>query len=104
MLGFEINDVIPEYGNKTLEEILNEDRATAKKIVFDRIKNGYEPSQEVLDAVGIKKHIRDEKFTHVMFDRVKPKDNKVYPRETKKLETILKELNTLENDKVIQNE
>ena len=101
---FEITDVVPEYENRTFEEIVKEDRNTAKKIVFDKIREGYEPSDEVLAAAGIKKHIRDEKFTHVMFDRTKLKDNKVYPKETKKLETILKEINTLENNKTNENE
>ena len=99
-------DTIIDGNSKTLRDLANENRLTAKSYVFDNIRDGLLPDDETLNELGIKRIIHKPTFTNVLFDKTVVKDNKVYPKETMKLSTILKELNTIERtaDKIVTEE
>ncbi len=99
-------DTIIDGNSKTLRDLANENRLTAKSYVFDNIRDGLLPDDETLQELGIKRIVRDVSFSNVVFDKKVVRDNKVYPKETMKLSTILKELNTIEKtaDKIVTEE
>ena len=81
---------------KTLRDLVNENRDVAKSYVFENIKDGLLPDEETLKALNIRREIKESTFTNIVLDRHIVKDNKVYQKDTMKLSTILKELNTIE--------
>lgn len=81
---------------KTLRDLITENRDVAKSYVFENIKDGLLPDEETLKALNIRREIKEPTFTNIVFDRHIIKDNKVYQKDTAKLATILKELNTIE--------
>lgn len=89
-------DTIIDGKEKTLRDLVKENRATAKSYVFDNIRDHLLPDEETLKACGIKRVIHEPKISQVSFDRNIVKDNKIYPKDTAKLANILKDLNTIE--------
>lgn len=95
----ELNDRLEEYDDKTLKEVIDDDFEGGKKLIIKMAKNGFDPSEEVLKYVRIKRIIGESTFTHIVTDRITVKENKKLPKDTMKLDKILKEINTLENEK-----
>ena len=89
-------DTIVDGKEKTLRDLLNENRSVAKSYVFDNIKDHLLPDEETLNACGIKRIVHDKTVCQTAYDREIVKDNKIYPKETAKLANILKDLNTIE--------
>lgn len=89
-------DTIVDGKEKTLRDLLNENRSVAKSYVFDNIKDHLLPDEETLNACGIKRIVHDKTVSQMAYDREIVKDNKIYPKETAKLASILKDLNTIE--------
>ena len=74
-----------------VSEIVN-----VKGEIFRLIKEGYEFDDEVLEKARIKKTVSNIRVTSEIV-RPKKTDNKVYPKETESIKTILKSINTLED-------
>jgi len=90
-------DTIIDGKEKTLRELANENRKTAKSYVFDNIKHGLLPDDETLKELNITRNIGESKFSHIVMDRYIVKDNKVYQKDSvKQVASLIKELNTIE--------
>lgn len=94
----ELTDKVSDKDERTLEEIIENDITEAKRIVMQKVREGYSPTDEVLQKVRIHKTVGESTIRHIITDKVVKKDKKVYPKETMKLEKILKELRTLEHE------
>lgn len=90
-----MNDVITvgRIKSKTPEEIIKKD----KRRIFKLIKEGLRFDDEVLQAAGIKRIVRDERVENSVCEH-KP-DNKRLPKDKMPLERILEILSTAENEK-----
>ncbi len=88
-----LNDTINVGKNK---KVLISDLVGIKGEIFKYVKQGVWFDDEVLEKAGIRKTIREEKVETVLFDK-KPKNIKIYPKETESLKNILKSINTLDN-------
>lgn len=90
-----LNDTINVGRNK---KVLISDLVGIKGEIFKYVKKGVWFDDEVLEKAGIKRTIRDEKIETVFVDqKVKPKNIKIYPKETESLKNVLKSINTLDN-------
>ena len=89
-------DTIVDGKEKTLRDLVNENKSVAKSYVFDNFRDHLLPDEETLKACGIKRIVHEKTISQVAFDREIVKDNKIYPKETAKLANILKDLNTIE--------
>lgn len=90
-----LNDTINVGRNK---KVLVSDLVGIKGEIFKYIKKGIWFDDEVLEKAGIKRTIRDEKIETVFVDqKAKPKNVKIYPKETESLKNVLKSINTLDN-------
>lgn len=90
-----LNDTINVGRNK---KVLISDLVGIKGEIFKYVKKGIWFDDEVLEKAGIKRTIRDEKIETVFVDqKVKPKNIKIYPKETESLKNVLKSINTLDN-------
>ena len=69
--------------------------ATDKKRIFALLREGKQFDDEVLAAAGIKKTVRDTKVTQVICEHAK--DNKVYQKDTMRVDRIIGELSTIRN-------
>jgi hypothetical protein len=65
--------------------------------IFNLIKKGFEFDDEVLEKAHIKKIIRDVQFKNVVVMHEQEKNRNKYAKESESLKSILKSLNTLEN-------
>lgn len=95
----DFNDKIDfgEYKGKTVKEIINEE-TSAKDIIFNLIKEEHIIfTDDVLKSVGIKRHVHSPTFKHIVIDRV-IKETKALPKDRMKLDKILEELHTIDND------
>lgn len=90
-----MNDVITvgRIKSKTPEEILKKD----KHRIFKLIKEGLRFNDEVLQAAGIKRIVRDERIENSVCEH--KSDNKRLPKDKMPLERILEILSTAENSK-----
>lgn len=66
-----------------------------KQDILSFIKKGYSFNDEVLSKVGLKKSIRDVKYTTVIVEH--EQCNKVYEKDTMRLGNIIKSLHTIDN-------
>lgn len=74
---------------RKVSDIISKDR----KRVFGLIREGFQFDDEVLSAAGIKKTIREEKtVTQIVTHE---KDNRVYQKDTMRLDRIISELLTV---------
>ena len=90
-----LNDTINVGKNK---KVLISDLVGIKGEIFKYVKKGIWFDDEVLEKAGIKRIIREEKVETVFVDqKVKPKNIKIYPKETESLKNVLKSINTLDN-------
>ena len=90
-----LNDTINVGKNK---KVLISDLVGIKGEIFKYVKKGFWFDDEVLEKAGIKRTIRDEKVETVFVDqKTKPKNIKIYPKETESLKNVLKSINTLDN-------
>ena len=90
-----LNDTINVGKNK---KVLISDLVGIKGEIFNYVKKGFWFDDEVLEKAGIKRTIRDEKVETVFVDqKTKPKNIKIYPKETESLKNVLKSINTLDN-------
>lgn len=90
-----LNDTINVGKNK---KVLISDLVGIKGEIFNYVKKGFWFDDEVLEKAGIKRTIRDEKIETVFVDqKAKPKNVKIYPKETESLKNVLKSINTLDN-------
>lgn len=90
-----LNDTINVGRNK---KVLVSDLVGIKGEIFKYVKKGIWFDDEVLEKAGIKRTIREEKIDTVFFDeKTKPKNIKIYPKETESLKNVLKSINTLDN-------
>lgn len=90
-----LNDTINVGRNK---KVLISDLVGIKGEIFKYVKKGIWFDDEVLEKAGIKRTIREEKIDTVFFDeKTKPKNIKIYPKETESLKNVLKSINTLDN-------
>lgn len=90
-----LNDTINIGKNK---KVLISDLVGIKGEIFKYVKKGFWFDDEVLEKAGIKRTIRDEKIETCFVDqKAKPKNIKVYPKETESLKNVLKSINTLDN-------
>lgn len=90
-----LNDTINVGKNK---KVLISDLVGIKGEIFKYVKKGFWFDDEVLEKAGIKRTIRDEKVETVFADqKAKPKNVKIYPKETESLKNVLKSINTLDN-------
>lgn len=98
MKGLKLNDTIAagEYKGKTVQEVIAGAREKPSRIIMSLLKKGLYFDDEVINAVGIKKTIRDVKFEHIVVDREKH-EQKVLPKDRAKLSTILKDIHTIDN-------
>ena len=90
---------IGAYKKRLISEIVeNKD----KKEIFSFIREGYDVSDEVLEAVGIKKYVGEKKATSVIVDHVK--DDAVYDKDTVSVKKVLTEISTLDNEESPESE
>lgn len=91
----DINDKITatKLKGQTVAEMIK----TNKKGIFELMQKGYSFTDNVFEAAHIKRVDRDHKFITIVGDRNNKKDNKIYPKDTKSVETILEELSTIDN-------
>lgn len=90
-----LNDTINVGRNK---KVLISELVGIKGEIFKYVKKGIWFDDEVLEKAGIKRTIREEKIDTVFFDeKTKPKNIKIYPKETESLKNVLKSINTLDN-------
>ena len=66
-----------------------------KKRIFALLREGKQFDDEVLTAAGIRKTVRDEKVTQVICEHAK--DNKIYQKDTMRVDRIIGELATIRN-------
>lgn len=90
---------IGAYKKRLISEIVeNKD----KKEIFSFIREGYDVSDEVLEAVGIKKYVGEKKARSVIVDHVK--DDAVYDKDTVSVKKVLTEISTLDNEETPESE
>lgn len=90
---------IGAYKKRLISEIVeNKD----KKEIFSFIREGYDVSDEVLEAVGIKKYVGEKKARSVIVDHVK--DDAVYDKDTVSVKKVLTEISTLDNEESPESE
>lgn len=90
-----LNDTINVGKNK---KVIISDLVGIKGEIFKYVKKGFWFDDEVLEKAGIKRTIRDEKIEISFVDqKAKPKNIKIYPKETESLKNVLKSINTLDN-------
>lgn len=90
---------IGEYKKRLIKDIVEDKN---KKEIFNFIKEGYDVDDEVLESIGIKKHIGEKKAMCVFVDHVK--DDVKYEKEEVPIKKVLGEISTLENDEEPVNE
>ena len=73
-----------------------------KKEIFSFIREGYDVSDEVLEAVGIKKYVGEKKAKSVIVDHVK--DDAVYDKDIVSVKKVLTEISTLDNEESPESE
>lgn len=83
---------VGKNNKKTVSELV-----PLKGEIFNLIKKGFEFDDEVLEKAHIKKIIRDVQFKNVVVMHEQEKNKDKYVKESESLKTILKSLNTLEN-------
>ena len=83
---------VGKNNKKTVSELV-----PLKGEIFNLIKKGFEFDDEVLEKAHIKKIIRDVQFKNVVVIHEQEKNKDKYVKESESLKTILKSLNTLEN-------
>ena len=90
---------IGAYKKRLISEIVeNKD----KKEIFSFIREGYDVSDEVLEAVGIKKYVGEKKARSVIVDHVK--DDAVYDKDTVSVKKVLTEISTRDNEETLESE
>lgn len=94
----ELTDKVSDKDERTLKEVIENDITEGKKIVMQKIKEGYDPSDDVLNSVRIRRTVGESTIKQIITDKITKKDKKVYPKETMKLDKILKEIRTLEHE------
>lgn len=88
---------VGKYKGKTAREIINNE-PNAKDIIFGLIKEWQIVfTDDVLKSVGIKRHVHSPTFKHIVIDRV-VKEQKALPKDKMKLDKIIEELHTIDND------
>lgn len=83
------------FKNKTIKDIINN-----KKEIFRMIKEGYYFDDDVLQAAGITKTIKNSVTSNQVVEH--EKDTKQYEVDTTPLQKILKELATIDNYSFIE--
>jgi len=91
---YTMDDVISVGKN---DKVMVSDLVEKKGEIFKLIKNGFLFDDEVLEKAHIKKIIRDVQFKNVVVMHEQEKNKDKYVKESESLKTILKSLNTLEN-------
>lgn len=90
------NDYI-KIGKK--KKVMVSDIIPIKGEIFRYIKEGYQFEDEVLERAGIIKKISNERTETVVVNHKEIKEKK-YPKETESLRNILRSLNTIDNQKL----
>lgn len=81
-----------KYKGLTVDDVFSNN---GKQGIFSLLKEGYQFTDDYLSQIGIKKVIRDERFENVLVEH--EKIDKVYKKDTMKVDRIISELQTIAN-------